>query len=150
MAPRTPAVGTKSSFTVLGSQVKAARKKKAEKDKEESVVEDWEEEMRREEEEGAADKKAQERIVGGNEVTAAADRTGDSEAEGAEADGVVAHSGATMVEATDGAKPSAEETGASVEAVGGEAAPASEAEVKASLTEPVASEPAGAVNEAVA
>ena len=50
-APRMSAVGTKSSFTVLGSRLQAAKeKKKKEKEREASVVDDWEEEVRREEE----------------------------------------------------------------------------------------------------
>ncbi|MCJ1350703.1 MAG: FKBP12-associated protein [Icmadophila ericetorum] len=51
-APSRSAVGDKSSFTVLGSRLKdAKRKKEAAKTKEKvEVVEDWEEEVRREEE----------------------------------------------------------------------------------------------------
>ena len=72
-APRTPAVGTKSSFTVLGSRVKDARKKKVEKDKEESVVEDWEEEVRREEEEGEAAGMVREGLTTSDEGTTISD-----------------------------------------------------------------------------
>ena len=53
-APRQVAVGGKSSFTVLGSKLKDAKRKKEERERgkgrEEDVVEDWEEEVRREEE----------------------------------------------------------------------------------------------------
>ncbi|MCJ1474606.1 FKBP12-associated protein [Lambiella insularis] len=50
-APKKLALGTKSSFTILGSKVVDAKKKKEDKHKEEeSVIEDWEEEFRREEE----------------------------------------------------------------------------------------------------
>lgn len=51
-APKQPAFGEKSVYTVLGSRLKDAKKKKVEMQKakvEEPVVEDWEEEMRREE-----------------------------------------------------------------------------------------------------
>lgn len=49
-APKTAAVGTKSSFTVLGSKVKDSKKKETKRKENEGVVEDWEEEFRREEE----------------------------------------------------------------------------------------------------
>ena len=64
-APKTvrpdPAVGQKSSFTVLGSRLKEKRRENTKKKKMEAeVVEDWEEEVRKEEE-GAA-------IADGNDV----------------------------------------------------------------------------------
>ena len=53
-APKQQAVGGKSSFTVLGSKLKDAKKRKEEKEKEKvemgEVVDDWEEAVRREEE----------------------------------------------------------------------------------------------------
>ena len=52
-APRQFAVGGKSSFTVLGSKLKDAKRKKEEAErerKEMDVVDDWEEEIRKEEE----------------------------------------------------------------------------------------------------
>ena len=54
-APRQLAVGGKSSFTVLGSKVKDAKKRRKEEEaererKEMNVVDDWEEEIRKEEE----------------------------------------------------------------------------------------------------
>lgn len=60
-APKIPAVGVKSSFTVLGSKAgkgkeKDGKRKKEGKERtggEQDVVEDWEEEFRREEEERA-------------------------------------------------------------------------------------------------
>ena len=52
--PRQQAVGSKSSFTVLGSKLKDAKKRKEEKEKEKvemgEVVDDWEEAVRKEEE----------------------------------------------------------------------------------------------------
>lgn len=52
LAPRQPAFGEKSVYTVLGSKLRDAKKKKEEMKKakeEEVVVDDWEEEVRREE-----------------------------------------------------------------------------------------------------
>ena len=51
-APRRPAVGQKSVYTVLGSKLKDAKKKKEDMmkaKKDEEVVDDWEEEVRKEE-----------------------------------------------------------------------------------------------------
>ncbi|KAL9123071.1 MAG: hypothetical protein Q9187_000373 [Circinaria calcarea] len=65
-APRQVAVGGKSSFTVLGSKLKDAKRKKEEREKEkereEDVVEDWEEEVRREEERERERAKGKERL----------------------------------------------------------------------------------------
>ncbi|MCJ1391126.1 FKBP12-associated protein [Xylographa bjoerkii] len=144
-APRTPAVGAKSSFTVLGSQVKAARKKKADKDKEDSVVDDWEEEVRREEEQRAAEKKAREAVSAGDEGAAGGHGLGVLDAEGGEADGVDAHSSPGIAGDTDGAAPAAGKAGVSAEAVVAGAVLAPAAGVEAPL-----GEPAGAVDEAVA
>lgn len=69
-APRQVAVGGKSSFTVLGSKLKDAKRKKEEREKEkrkeweEDVVEDWEEEVRREEERERERAKEKEVAVG--------------------------------------------------------------------------------------
>ena len=51
-APRLVGIGGKSSFTVLGSKAKDAKKKREEKQREmaNDVVDDWEEEIRKEEE----------------------------------------------------------------------------------------------------
>ncbi|MCJ1384108.1 FKBP12-associated protein [Xylographa soralifera] len=147
-APRKPAVGIKSSFTILGSQVKAARKKKAEKDKEESVVEDWEEEMRREEEAGAADSKTQEKVIVGDEGAMAAGGMRISDADGTKSEGVKGHSGNAMDEDTEEAVPSSEQASISAEAVGRDTVPYSADVIEASLAEAVASESAGAVDEA--
>ncbi|MCJ1416669.1 FKBP12-associated protein [Xylographa parallela] len=152
-APRKPAVGTKSSFTVLGSQVKAARKKKAEKDKEESVVEDWEEEMRREEEDGAANPKVREEAIISHESTLAADelRFSDvSDTEGMKSDFLEAPSGTAMDEYTKGATPSTEVTSTSAKAVTADTVLHSADVAEPSLAEHVPSEPAGAVDGAIA
>ena len=152
-APRKPAVGTKSSFTVLGSQVKAARKKKAEKDKEESVVEDWEEEMRREEEEGAANPKVREEAIISHESTLAADelRFSDvSDTEGMKSEFLEAPSGTAMDEDTKGATPSTEVTSTSAKAVTADTVLHSADVAEPSLAEHVPSEPAGAVDGAIA
>ena len=59
-APRQAAIGGKSSFTVLGSKLKDAKRKKEEKEKDteremaNDVVDDWEEEARKEEEKDKA------------------------------------------------------------------------------------------------
>ncbi|MCJ1432063.1 FKBP12-associated protein [Xylographa pallens] len=152
-APRKPAVGIKSSFTVLGSQVKAARKKKAEKDKEESVVEDWEEEMRRQEEEGTADRKAREETILGDTGAVAADelRVSDvSDTEGTKAEGVEARSGTGMDEDTKSATPSSEEASKSAKAASADTALQSADVVEPTIAEHVASEPAGRVDGAIA
>ncbi|MCJ1293446.1 FKBP12-associated protein [Xylographa carneopallida] len=141
-APRKAAVGNKSSFTVLGSQVKAARKKKAEKDKEESVVEDWEEEMRREEEEGAADSKAQDEVVVGSEDAVPADATHIPDADVTRTEGMEAYSG------TEEPAPSAELANVSPEAVSEGMVHHSANVVESSLaeSESTASAPAGTVD----
>ena len=67
LAPRQPAFGEKSVYTVLGSKLKDARKKREELKKakeQEAVVDDWEEEMRKEEaEEQLAEKDGQDQEV---------------------------------------------------------------------------------------
>ncbi|MCJ1286883.1 FKBP12-associated protein [Xylographa opegraphella] len=145
-APVKPTIGNKSSFTVLGSQVKAARKKKAEKDKEESVVEDWEEEMRREEEKGVVDRPVQEEMIIADEGVTAADRLRVPASEGAESEGAEAHSGAAADEHTKEMTPSSELASVGAEALGEAAVLDSANDAKSSLAEHEAPEAAGAVD----
>ena len=49
-APSRPAIGDKSSFTVLGSKLKYAKRKKETAKEKAEIVDDWEEEVRKEEE----------------------------------------------------------------------------------------------------